>query len=297
MKAAFIIPCRNKERFVERAVQSVLDQTFAPMEIILSDQGSEDASLEIMRAVAATYHGPNPVRVLECPDTDPKGMHGLNAHLNWIHNQTDADVMILCSADDFNHPDRAAHVVKAFMKTNADYVGTAVNFVSPVGEMLGQTHYAGKDQWVTSIDTIKHTIGGACSAAWRRDFFLKHKTEGIESSDVVLPFFATLGNGFWYINELLHTYVRHADPENTGLEGVALAAKNDAEFLQVEELGHYHLASNFFALIRRCNEHKLTLPSAVEKEIIGRVVESSHNFVQRRDQLTMQRIPPRMMRA
>lgn len=60
-----IIPCYNGERFIGRAVESVLAQTFSPLELIVIDDGSTDASRSMIDGFAkdgrvrAIYHGSN----------------------------------------------------------------------------------------------------------------------------------------------------------------------------------------------------------------------------------------------
>jgi glycosyltransferase involved in cell wall biosynthesis len=49
---AVIIPCHNGERWVAEAIRSVLDQHHPPLEIIVVDDGSSDASFEIARSFA-----------------------------------------------------------------------------------------------------------------------------------------------------------------------------------------------------------------------------------------------------
>ena len=57
-----IIPCFNAELTVERAIRSALNQTYAPTEVIVVDDGSTDSSLNIIQAFerdVRVHSGPN----------------------------------------------------------------------------------------------------------------------------------------------------------------------------------------------------------------------------------------------
>ena len=47
MRFSIIIPLYNKAPYIEKALQSVLDQTFSDYEIVVVDDGSQDGSMEI----------------------------------------------------------------------------------------------------------------------------------------------------------------------------------------------------------------------------------------------------------
>ena len=49
-----VIPVFNGERFLREAVQSVLDQKYAPLEIIVVDDGSTDGTANVARSLPAT---------------------------------------------------------------------------------------------------------------------------------------------------------------------------------------------------------------------------------------------------
>src|SRR4029450_6412226 len=45
-----IIPCYNAERWIGEGIQSCLNQTYAPIEVIVIDDGSTDRSLEVIKS-------------------------------------------------------------------------------------------------------------------------------------------------------------------------------------------------------------------------------------------------------
>ena len=59
-----IIPCYNAERWVGEAIQSCLDQTYQPMEVIVVDDGSTDHSKQMVLAAARNVNVA--IRLIEC---------------------------------------------------------------------------------------------------------------------------------------------------------------------------------------------------------------------------------------
>ena len=43
---SIVIPCYNHENFVQDSIQSVIDQTYQKIELIIIDDGSKDGSVE-----------------------------------------------------------------------------------------------------------------------------------------------------------------------------------------------------------------------------------------------------------
>src|SRR5260370_41966977 len=62
MLVSILIPCFNAERWVAQAIESALSQTWPEKEVIVVDDGSTDASLEIIESFGARERwetGPN----------------------------------------------------------------------------------------------------------------------------------------------------------------------------------------------------------------------------------------------
>lgn len=302
-KVSFIVPCRDKAQFVGDTVHTVLRQTYSPMEIVLSDQGSMDDSLDIMKAAAYKYDGPNKVRILECPHTESIGMAGLNNHLNWLNTQIEGDIVIMCSADDLNHPERVEHTVRAFEEHNPSYVGTCVQYLQPdfkenPNSEVQVTSYGEDDRFVDPIDNVAKLVGSSASSAWARDLYDKYAPlNGIESQDVLLPFFATIERGLYYVAKPLHAYIRRADKNNTGLEGVMRAAETPEELSAYTELVNFHCTSNWFAILRRLALTQTPIDNKLQEVIFNKAIEYTNIWCLSRDKLIMDRVEPKAMRV
>lgn len=255
MKVSCLVPVHNKAFFVAHTVKSVFNQTY-PCEIILSDQGSTDDSLNILHKLAEGYIGHHTVRVVQCPHTQVKGLSGFNVHLNWLHDQTDADLLVIVSADDLCHPDRVKKTVEIYEKYKPSLIGTRMQFLKPDMTYEGTTVFAydieptgieSEGRLVTAREHIERLVGGSSSMAWDREFYLKvGGLHGHTIVDVYLPFLATLDRGFFFINQDLFAYIQHPKSDNAGLGGQMRAAETEDEKLLINELSNYQVVSTLY---------------------------------------------------
>lgn len=59
-----LIPAHNEAETLASVVQSVSELTYSPIELILINDGSQDATLKVMTQLAQQYHGQLPIEVL-----------------------------------------------------------------------------------------------------------------------------------------------------------------------------------------------------------------------------------------
>lgn len=254
MKVSYVIFARDKAHHaeqLERCVRSAFVQTYGPLEIVLSDQGSTDGTREIFARLAAQYSGPHTVKVLDCPETARVGMAGLNAHLDWLHNTLDCDIFVPSAADDEADPRRAELLVEAFERTGADMVGAAMLFADPAGKApLARSSFT-REGWVTVQDVVEAKVGGSSAPAWRREFWHRVGPAPVLCGcDVWMPPLASVLGGFYYLNTPLYTYFTHADLKNTGLEGVAKALP-ESERGAIDEHRFFQTAVSWHWVLRR----------------------------------------------
>lgn len=96
----------NEERFIEEAVQSVVDQTLTDWELILVDDGSTDRSTQIAQGLAA---GDSRIRYVEHPGHANRGMA---ASRNFGVAHTSAQYLTFLDADDVWSPTKLAEQVE-----------------------------------------------------------------------------------------------------------------------------------------------------------------------------------------
>lgn len=297
MRVCFAVPIRDKAKYLRRTVRAVLQQDSQPLELIFSDQGSTDGSWEVLHDEVTKYDGPHKVRVLRCPETASRGMPGLNEHLNWIHNQTDAEVFISSAADDVPHKARARKTIEAFEKFDPSMVVTAMWFANPDGSYHGETGHPTEDGWVKVSEVYTHFVGGSTTQAWTRKFYEKiGGLQGVGSPDMVLPFLACVDKGAYFLKEKLHTYCKTVDENNTGLEGVYAAAKDDNEKLALEELMHFQVLAGIFTAGTKMQDAGLITEEA-NAALITQILDRSASWQNTRQKMAMLKVQPRMFKT
>jgi glycosyltransferase involved in cell wall biosynthesis len=229
MNVAYIAPARNKRGKVEPCVMTMLQQTYMPMHLVFSDQGSTDGTYEEIEQLISRYDGHHEVSLLRCPRTEHKNsMYGINAHINWIVDTVPADIYLLTSIDDFQHPLRAERTLEIYKHNEVSMVNTCQRFYDPLKKTVEFSAVKGESRRVSGTEVIDQKIGGSCSLSFTGEFFKKiGGLPGGIVSDVYMSYIASQDKGLYYLAEPLHTFVLHHDANNTGLGGAMLAAEGD----------------------------------------------------------------------
>ena len=77
MKVSIIIPVYNVDSYIETCLQSVFNQTYQNIEVIIVDDCGTDHSMEIVEKVVSTYKGTFSIKILH---------HNLNSGLSAARN-------------------------------------------------------------------------------------------------------------------------------------------------------------------------------------------------------------------
>jgi len=102
-----IMPCYNHEHYVERAVRSVLDQTYSRVQLVVIDDGSRDASVEKLKALREAFGF-----TLIC-----QGNRGVCRTLNRaITEGAEGEYIALLASDDFWHRDKLLLQMEALQR-------------------------------------------------------------------------------------------------------------------------------------------------------------------------------------
>ena len=296
MKVAHLLTARDKVRYVSDAAKSMFAQTHRPLELLLSDQGSVDGTTQVLDDLARLYNGPHTVRRLNCPLHDIRGMPGLNAHITWAMTQTDAEVVVSLSADDYDLAQRVELVVMAQEEFHPSMVLGGMYYVNEKMEYQGETPWPTEDGWCKLEEMFPKLVGGSTIQSWTHEFFDKvGGLQGVGSPDVVLPLLAILDKGAYYTHPRAHCYRKVLGERNTGLESIWGAyPENDPRRTQVEELMHFQVTAGHFTTLAKMDkleatpEMKLAAGQALGQAILDRAASWAHL----RQKMSFEGIPP-----
>ncbi len=185
------------------ALQSVLDQECEPMEVIVSDDASQDTTFATLKRRIDTYQGPHRIR-LRRRETNSGSK---SAHLNHVFPLATGQVIVSFDGDDSSEPDRVRRIVEVFRAdANVSAVFSDYAFMDPegrAGRRRGVDHPprgADARQWFAKVDAF---APGATLAVRRDVVETFGPLDPSINEDVVLPFRASLLGDVRYIDEAL----------------------------------------------------------------------------------------------
>lgn len=125
MKVSVLMPVYNGANSLDAAIRSILVQTLRELELIVVNDGSTDASLQVARS----FRDPR-VRVIDLPFNQ-----GLINALNTGLSEARGEFLARMDQDDLAHPSRLEQQVAALTTNNAVICGSAIR---PFGAIAGQ---------------------------------------------------------------------------------------------------------------------------------------------------------------
>lgn len=176
------IPIYNAERYLREAIQSVLDQTFVDYELILTDDGSTDGSMDIIQS----FQDPR-IRVIA------DGQHkGLAIRLNEQIANAKGAYFVRMDADDVMLPHRLERQV-ALLKAHseADVIGSSAIVIDEEDKRIGwrgakwereQSRRTGDLKYRKVRSFMHPTVLG--KTEWFRKYYYNPACEGCEDQDL-----------------------------------------------------------------------------------------------------------------
>jgi glycosyltransferase involved in cell wall biosynthesis len=236
LKVSVVIPSYNQAEFLGRTLNSLLNQTYGPLEIIVVDGGSTDGTVELLRAYEQHL-----AHWISEPD------RGQSDALNKGFELATGDIFGWLNADDLYLPDAVAVAVEVLTRhpnvdvafgdhLEIDTQDRVINYFYDFPASTGQLLYEG-------------FFANAQAMFWRRSLHLSaghfdvdlHRTMDYE---MMVRFLLVSGaQGFEHVNRPLGCFRRHDGQKTQGFD-------------EVQEREHRRIAArhcvNKYGFVGRC---------------------------------------------
>lgn len=150
-KVSVIITIYNRERYIEKCVRSLFDQTLKEIEYIFVDDASTDSSVDILKLIVSKYPRRKLLTKIICLEKN-EGVS--NARRIGIENVT-AEYVIHADSDDWVDNDMYERLYLKAKETDADIIGCNICHEYPNRRTILKQEY-GK----TIDDNIRNLIRG-----------------------------------------------------------------------------------------------------------------------------------------
>jgi glycosyltransferase involved in cell wall biosynthesis len=197
-----LIATYNGERYLHQQLQSVLDQTYTPLEIIISDDGSTDNTLSIIDDFQKKNLNIFLVKNIE------KGV--TNNFINAYKNST-GNFLAFCDQDDYWLPQKIELLMKRIGDRSLAYHNSL--FVNENGKSMSKTlgdkinFYTGDNPLVF---LLQNCISGHACLFTKELMELAIPVPKARYHDRWLAFVAASNNGVVYLPEVLVHYRQHS---------------------------------------------------------------------------------------
>jgi glycosyltransferase involved in cell wall biosynthesis len=123
----------NQENYVPDAIIGALSQTYEPLEIILSDDCSTDATFEVMRQFADNYKGPHRILARQCTTNLGPYLHVLD-----VAKAAKGGLLVLAAGDDISKSNRVAELAKFWIETSAWGLHSRFDEIDQTGTIVSE---------------------------------------------------------------------------------------------------------------------------------------------------------------
>ena len=134
---SFCVKCFNQRRFIGAALEGAFAQTYRPLELVVSDDGSDDGSWEVIEAAVRDYRrGGGDLTVIV--NRNEKNLGNLG---NWLKicELAHGELLVKADGDDVSLPERTSRIVEAWSRDGfkSMCVSHSAFLISPSGLPLG----------------------------------------------------------------------------------------------------------------------------------------------------------------
>jgi len=203
----------NQEKYVRESLEGALAQSYSPLEIIVSDDCSNDNTVEVIQKVLADYKGPHDVRF----NRNDKNI-GLGGHFSKVVGQlARGSHVVTVGGDDISEPDHVEMAVRLIREQESTtLIDLSARTIDTKGEILSLSNGPRSFQRLTLEDyLVSARFPKTCAPA---RIFLKEFYDmfgeihaDCKTEDSVMVFRALLSGGYSRAPDIAIKYRRHQE--------------------------------------------------------------------------------------
>ena len=201
-EVSVIIPVYNNEKFVEKCIRSVMEQSFRDLEILVVNDGSTDRSGLILMALAS-----KDIRIHYMEQEN----YGVAAARNRGIDAATGTYLTFLDGDDYIGRDYIKNLYQTAEEKQAEMLICGLTYVNEEGTILrrtvpGEYRRLEKEEWTFRISAV-------CSHFYRRSLWEKYSVRfqpGERGEDMPISlFFSTVCDKIATTSETGYFYVQH----------------------------------------------------------------------------------------
>lgn len=273
----------NQELYVRDCVESVLQQTYTPLEIIIGDDASIDKTSLIIEECLAAYRGTHQVRFVK------RSINlGHSGGGNWhdLFRKTNGDFIVQFAGDDVMAPNMIQEMVSVWRSRNVSMVVVNAELIDAKSKPLPKgTRFPPDSIPNDSIETlvrdgVNDSVFGAGFGCDRRFYEAFPPCAGnpprhLRTQDILFPFLAGLQDGCVVMPQPLMKYRVHGNQNSLSI-GLDSQKETLSKLILEEEMWQVHLAHAIWiikvldkaaTIDSRFNEMRANLKSLIDNQI------------------------------
>lgn len=191
----------NGQKYIREQIDSILCQLSDQDEVIVSDDGSKDKTIDIIKS-----YNDDRIKIFI-----NKGKHGFVGNFENSLRHASGDYIFLCDQDDYWKPNKVEVVLKALEKY--DLVIHNAELVDGQGKSLGKTYYDTLHHKTGFLANLYKTRWLGCCMEFRkevRDYCLPIP-EKLTGHDYWIGMLGMLRFRYKFMDDVLMCYRRHGD--------------------------------------------------------------------------------------
>jgi glycosyltransferase involved in cell wall biosynthesis len=203
----FALLTYNQERYVQKAIEGALSQTYPSLEILISDDASDDETYQIVLSQVKNYTGAHKI-VLNRNETTL----GLCRHVNKIFALASGQMIVVAAGDDISFPSRVMKIYEVLRAKSPLLIHSRAILIDGDGRPVSNVNLPYEKFQRIMASPEKAAISGSlylgATGAWNKKLFDQYGPLKYDDAfeDLVLGFRAALENGVVFIDEPLIYY-------------------------------------------------------------------------------------------